>query len=94
MKLGFPASGILALIFGSMGMTQLAMSELYPNIALMGQIQASAGDPELDAASKKRVGDALAPLDELNKKATPGEPDAETWDEAGRGPAVHREPVG
>ena len=47
-------------------------SDGYPCIGLEGKVEVSAGDPELDAALKKLVRDALAPLSEL---------DARTWQE-------------
>jgi hypothetical protein len=39
---------------------------MYASLALMGQVHASAGDPFLDAALKKLVADALAPLEVLD----------------------------
>ncbi len=44
---------------------------IYPNLGLVGQVGASAGDPQLEGALKKLVADALAPLKELNDKAAP-----------------------
>ena len=44
------------------------MSPLYPNLGLVGQIGTHAGDAELDAALKKLVADALAPLKELDQQ--------------------------
>ena len=48
---------------------QMGMIELYPSIGLMGQINASAGNADLDAALKQLVTDSLAPLAELDAKA-------------------------
>jgi len=54
---------------GSGGEQQMATSYLYPHLALIGKIQVSAGDPKLDAALKKLLADALAPLDQLSHQA-------------------------
>jgi hypothetical protein len=45
---------------------QWALKPMYASLALMGQVHASAGDPFLDAALKKLVADALAPLEVLD----------------------------
>ncbi|MHC4476351.1 MAG: HEAT repeat domain-containing protein, partial [Planctomycetota bacterium] len=50
---------------------QLVLWSLYPNLRLVGQIVTGAGDPELEAALKKIVDDALAPLAQLNDSAGP-----------------------
>lgn len=47
---------------------QMAEFPLYEKLGLVGQIDASAGDPKLDAALKKLLCEALAPLGELEKK--------------------------
>jgi len=44
---------------------QLSMGPIYPSLRLVGQIGTSAGAPELDAALKKMVKDALEPLRKL-----------------------------
>ena len=44
----------------------MGMGPIYPNLGLVGQIHAMAGDPELEVALKKLVDDALKPLTEFN----------------------------
>ncbi len=51
-----------------------AMNQAYPGLALMGQVHADAGDPELRAALSKLVADALAPLERLSDQATGAAP--------------------
>lgn len=51
------------------GGQQMVTFHLYPHLALIGQIQVSAGDPKLEAALKKLLADALAPLDQLSRRA-------------------------
>jgi len=41
----------------------------FPHLALEGEVRVEAGDPALDAALKKLVEDALAPLRNLEKQA-------------------------
>jgi hypothetical protein len=53
-------------------MEQLALFPLYPNLGLVGWVGTSAGDPELDAALKKLVDEALKPLAELNAASAEG----------------------
>ena len=48
---------------------QLATFPLYPNLGLVGWVGTSAGDPELAAALKKLVDDALKPLADLEAAA-------------------------
>ena len=48
---------------------QMMMGPLYPDLGLVGQVNAWATDPELAAALKKLVSEALAPLGALNIKA-------------------------
>ncbi len=45
----------------------MGLFPLYPNLGLVGQIQKSAGDPELKAALKKLVDEALKPLKRLDE---------------------------
>jgi beta-lactamase regulating signal transducer with metallopeptidase domain len=49
----------------------LEMSPLYPQLDLVGQIGVRAGDPELDAALKKLVTQALEPLGRLDNELGP-----------------------
>ena len=42
------------------------MGPLYPNLRLIGSVHARAGNPELDAALKKLIKQALEPLERLN----------------------------
>lgn len=49
------------------------MDQMHTHLALMGQVFADAGDPELRAALKKLVADAVAPLERLNDAAAKGE---------------------
>ncbi|MHC4657984.1 MAG: hypothetical protein ACYS83_02250 [Planctomycetota bacterium] len=42
---------------------------LYPYLGLVGRIDITAGDPELDAALNKLIDDALAPLETLDRQA-------------------------
>ncbi|MHC5146900.1 MAG: hypothetical protein ACYSOK_07395 [Planctomycetota bacterium] len=46
--------------------TAMGMGPAYPNLGLVGQIHAMAGDPELEIGLKKLVDDALKPLAEFN----------------------------
>lgn len=50
------------------------MQRLHGELALMGQVFADAGDPDLRSALKKLTADALAPLERLNDQAASGEP--------------------
>jgi hypothetical protein len=45
-----------------------AMNQVYPNLALMGQVLASARESEADAAVKALVAEVLGPLQTLNDK--------------------------
>ena len=47
---------------------QLKHSRLYPRLGLVGQVGTRAANPELNAALKKSVADALAPLTELEER--------------------------
>lgn len=57
---------IRPLHFGNEGQLGMFILPEYGNLSLMGQVHYDAGDPKLDAAVKKLIGDALAPLKELN----------------------------
>jgi hypothetical protein len=48
------------------------MQQLHGELALMGQVFADAGDPDLRSAVKKLIADALAPLERLNDQAASG----------------------
>jgi hypothetical protein len=61
---------------------QLVMSVLHPKLGLVGQVGTSAGDPELAAALKKLVDDALRPLADLDAAVDP------LWGEAVEGVQV------
>ena len=50
------------------------MQQLHGELALMGQVFADAGDPDLRSAVKKLIADALAPLERLNDRAASGKP--------------------
>ncbi len=52
----------------------MAMFALYPNLGLVGQVQAGAENADLDAALKKLVSDSLKPLKELDAKSTAYQP--------------------
>ncbi|MCF7731803.1 MAG: HEAT repeat domain-containing protein [Akkermansiaceae bacterium] len=47
---------------------QLAIMPLYPRLGLVGQVGSRAANPDLDAALKKLVTEALAPLRELEER--------------------------
>lgn len=47
---------------------QMAEESVYQHLGLVGRIRASAGDEKLDAALKKLVDEALAPLAKLDKQ--------------------------
>lgn len=47
---------------------QLAMFPKYPNLGLVGQVNATAGDSKLQTALKKLVADSLIPLERLENK--------------------------
>jgi hypothetical protein len=49
-------------------MGQMGIAELYPNLNLVGQYGAAAGDPKLGAALKKLLEHALAPLQALEEE--------------------------
>ena len=49
--------------------TQMVRSPIYPCLGLTGQCGASAGDANVDAALKKLLADALAPLADLDQQA-------------------------
>jgi hypothetical protein len=44
---------------------QMAMSNLYPNLGLVGQVGASAGDAKLEADLKKLIDESLKPVEKL-----------------------------
>ena len=48
------------------------MQQVHGELALMGQVFADAGDPDLRSAVKKLVADALAPLERLNDQVASG----------------------
>ena len=50
------------------------MQQVHGERALMGQVFADAGDPDLRSAVKKLIADALAPLERLNDQAASGKP--------------------
>jgi len=72
---------------------QLVMDKLYPHLGLVGQVGTAAGDPELDAALKKIVTDALAPLKALNEQVGKTQPDAAPR-RVGAGPLARRPGAG
>lgn len=47
---------------------QLPLKPLYPNLQLVGNVTAYAGNAQLDAALKKLVMEALAPLEQFNEE--------------------------
>lgn len=49
---------------------QLKTASLYPHLGLVGHTGAQAGDPKLEAALKKIVADALAPLAKLEQQVS------------------------
>jgi len=48
----------------------LVLTPLYRHLGLVGQVSTRAADPRLDAALKKLVSDALAPLSQLERQAS------------------------
>ena len=49
---------------------QLVLVPMYRNLGLVGQVGVRAADPQLDLALKKLVSEALAPLSELERRAS------------------------
>jgi len=49
---------------------QLSLGALFPRLGLVGRVGTGAANPELDAALKKLVADALAPLAELEQRTS------------------------
>jgi len=65
---------------------QIAMFGMYPNLGLVGEVRADAGDPELEAALSKLAVDALAPLRRLDDEAArTAQADEPSWGEAVEG---------
>ena len=49
---------------------QLALRRMYPRLGLVGQVGTRAANPDMDAALKKLVADALEPLTELEERVS------------------------
>ena len=69
----------------------MSIFRLYPNLNLGGQQSARAGDPKLDAALKKLLAEAVAPLKAMDERV--GKKPPEPTDAAGRGSRAELLPV-